>query len=249
MIIAVDPSGCHGPEDKRSDEIGIIVAGKDSHGNAYILEDASDRLAPGGKDGWGALVCRLYRKYQADFVVAEVNFGGAMVKAVIEASDGDVPFKEVHAARGKAVRADPVSALSDKGRVKLCGQFPELEQQLLQFSTKGFGGDRSPDRADAMVWAVWDLLIDKAPGQGMLDWYMQQASGDIVLDADAPPPPPAEPTLMHAPTHIVGTIHSRTGRCYQVVNGGAFVHVEDVEDMIRLGFTSEASPQIVERED
>jgi hypothetical protein len=179
VVVAIDPSGSKGNEDKRSDEVGIIVAGIDNSDVVHILEDASGRHGPQGEDGWGAIAASLFYKWKADRVVAEVNYGGAMVQAVIQSADADIPFKEVTATRGKAIRAEPVSMLCETGRVKLVGAFPELEEQLLQFSSAGYKGDKSPDRADAMVWAVTDLAVDMAPGLGLLEWYKRQAAKQI----------------------------------------------------------------------
>lgn len=175
VIVAVDPSGCSGPEDHRSDEIGIVVAAQGVDGHCYVLEDASGRYGPGGPDGWGAKAVAMYRKWQADCIIAERNFGGAMVMNTIFAADANVPVREVTAARGKAVRAEPVSVLYAKGLVHHIDHFKELEDQLVQFSNAGFQGDRSPDRADALVWAISDLAVTQVPGLGLIEWYAQQA--------------------------------------------------------------------------
>lgn len=153
VIIAVDPSGCSGPEDLRSDEVGIIVCGLGTDGRGYVLEDLSGRFGP---DKWKTIVASAFDRWRADAVVAETNFGGAMVGEVIRtASTADglpIPFREVHASRGKAVRAEPIAALFQQGKVCLVGRFKELEYQLCALTTGGWRGDRSPDRADAMVW-------------------------------------------------------------------------------------------------
>lgn len=242
VVIAIDPSGCRGPEDKRSDEVGIVVAGLGDDGSVYVLEDASGRIGPGGPDGWGVLVTKLFAKWKADLVVAESNFGGAMVQAVISAANPDLPFKELHATRGKVVRADAVATLTDNGRVKLVGVgFPELEQQLLQFSTAGYGGDKSPDRADAMVWAVTELAVDRVAGQGLLDWYMQQAAkkaessmvghnGGPALDDGA-----TTVALRPAPGQC-GQLTVRSGRAYNVDGASTFrARPEDVDDLTAMG--------------
>ena len=159
VIIAVDPSGCSGPEDLRSDEVGIIVVGLGEDGRGYVLEDLSGRFGP---ERWKTIVASAYERHQADAVVAEVNFGGAMVKEVMRtASTADglpIPFREMHASRGKAVRAEPIAALFEQGRVSLVGRFTELEYQLCAMTTGGFRGDRSPDRADAAVWGLTALF-------------------------------------------------------------------------------------------
>ncbi|MHC2163127.1 phage terminase large subunit family protein [Bradyrhizobium ottawaense] len=158
IIIAVDPSGCSGPEDERSDEVGIVVAGLGVDGKGYVLEDLSGRFAPGGQNGWGNIVATAFDRHDADCVVAETNYGGAMVQEVMKTARPRTPFHEVKASRGKAVRAEPVALLFDHGKAMLAGTFPKLEDQLCSFTTAGYMGDRSPDRADAMVWALSEIF-------------------------------------------------------------------------------------------
>lgn len=169
IVIAVDPSGCSGPEDERSDEVGIIVVGLGVDGRAYVLEDLSGRFGPGGPEGWGAIVASAFDRHAADCVVAETNFGGDMVHEVIRVARPRTPFKKVSASRGKVVRAEPVSALygseNDVGKVSHVGIFPKLEDQMCGFTTAGYMGDRSPDRADALVWGLAELfpVLSKPP--------------------------------------------------------------------------------------
>jgi hypothetical protein len=242
VVVAVDPSGCHGPEDKRSDEVGIVVVGADSNGCVYVLEDASGRYGPAGPDGWGAIVAGLFHKWNADRVVGEINFGGAMVGAVVQSADPNVPFREVTASRGKHIRAEPVAVLFDKERRKafFCGHFPDLEDQLTKFSTAGYTGEHSPDRADAMVWGVYALGVTRSPGQGLLDYYQQQAASLGVV-ASAEMVPEAEPTaetILLAPPHIAqnSTFYSRDGAVYQVEAGRVRAKAADVEDLCSSGF-------------
>jgi phage terminase large subunit-like protein len=164
IVIAVDPSGCSGPEDKRSDEIGIIVGGLGTDGRAYVLEDLSGRFGP---QKWGAIVLSAFDRWRADVIVAEMNYGGAMVEEVLRAAASEakhprLPFKMVHASRGKVVRAEPIAALygtEEKiGKIAHVGIFPLLEDQLCGFSTGGYTGERSPDRADALVWCMAELF-------------------------------------------------------------------------------------------
>ena len=158
VMIAVDPSGCSGPEDLRSDEVGIIVVGLGNDGRGYVLEDLSGRFGP---DRWKTVVAAAFDRHRADAVVAEVNYGGAMVREVIRTATSDglpIPFREVTASRGKAVRAEPIAALFQQGKVSLVGRFQELEYQLTAMTTAGYRGDRSPDRADAMVWGLTALF-------------------------------------------------------------------------------------------
>jgi predicted phage terminase large subunit-like protein len=155
IIIAVDPSGCAGDEDERSDEVGIVVCGIGVDGNGYVLEDLSGRYGP---SKWGQIVADAFDRHEADRVVAETNFGGAMVGEIIRAARPGTPFQEVKASRGKVVRAEPIASLFDQGKVKMAGYFPELEDQLLAMTTAGYTGSRSPDRADAMVWGITSLF-------------------------------------------------------------------------------------------
>lgn len=156
VVISVDPSGTRG--DGGGDDIGIVIAGKGYDGHAYILSDESCNLSP---EGWGRRVIDLYKRWSADRVVAERNYGGDMVRFTIMTADKDkaTSFKEVVASRGKAVRAEPISALYEQGRVHHVGYFPDLEDQLCNFTTSGYIGEGSPDRADALVWAVTELML------------------------------------------------------------------------------------------
>lgn len=159
IVVAVDPSGTHGKsteEVSAGDDIGIIVAGLGVDGQWYVLADYSCNLSP---SGWAKRVVKAYTDWQADRVVAEINFGGAMVKAVIKAADPNIPVKELRAAstRGKVVRAEPISALYEEGKVHHAGTFPDLEDQMCAMTSKGFIGEGSPDRADALVWAITEL--------------------------------------------------------------------------------------------
>jgi predicted phage terminase large subunit-like protein len=158
VIIAVDPSGCSGPEDFRSDEVGIIVVGLGTDGRGYVMEDLSGRFGP---DKWKTIVASAFDRHDADAVVAETNYGGAMVREVMRTARPDgrtIPFREVTASRGKAVRAEPVSVLFEQGKISMVGHFDELEYQLCAFTVSGWTGARSPDRADAMVWGLTELF-------------------------------------------------------------------------------------------
>lgn len=151
ICVAVDPSGCEGEEDERSDEVGIVVTGKDAQDRAYILEDLSGRYSP---ERWARISVQAYYRWEADCIVAERNFGGAMVASNIRQEDSNVPVEVVTASRGKHVRAMPVAALSEKKRMKIVGNMPELEEQLLLFDRSGYQGSRSPDRGDAAIWGI-----------------------------------------------------------------------------------------------
>lgn len=163
IIIAVDPSGCAGPEDTRSDEVGIVVVGLGRDQRGYVLEDLSGRMGP---REWGNLVVSAYDRHMADAVVAETNYGGAMVHEVIRGTGRRLPFREVKASRGKVVRAEPIAMLWEQGKVSLVGNFIELEDQLCGMTTAGYIGSRSPDRADAMVWGLTELFPAVVRGDG-----------------------------------------------------------------------------------
>lgn len=156
IVVGVDPSGAISKFDVKSDEIGIVVAGKVDQNKVVVLEDATLR---GGPKEWGTRSVAMYKKWKADLIVAESNFGGAMVASTIQGVDGSVPVKLVTASRGKMVRAEPVAALYASGKARHAGRFPKLEEQLCLFSREGFKGDRSPDRADAAVWSISELMF------------------------------------------------------------------------------------------
>lgn len=151
VVVAIDPAVT---ATEGSDETGIIAVGITANQHIYVLSDGSLRGSPGD---WARKACRLLLKWDADRIVAEVNNGGDLVEHNIRAVHPLVPYRAVRASRGKAVRAEPVSALYEQGRVHHVGSFPELEDQMCGF-VPGIEGD-SPDRMDALVWAVYDLLL------------------------------------------------------------------------------------------
>lgn len=155
VVVAVDPSGTRGVEDS-GDSIGIVVVGKGVDGRAYVLADRSCKLSP---DGWGRRTVNAYREFAADRVVAERNFGGAMVEHVIRTVDSAVSYKEVTASRGKVVRAEPAAALYEQGRVSHVAETAELEDQMCAMTSDGYALDGSPDRVDALVWALTELML------------------------------------------------------------------------------------------
>jgi phage terminase large subunit-like protein len=133
---------------------GIVVAGIDINGVCYILEDHTDRYTP---EAWASKAVELYEKFSADRIVAERNQGGEMVRYTLQTVNDSLPIRLVHASRGKFARAEPVSALYERGRVKHCKGLDALEDQLVQWEPLGSTG--SPDRLDAMVWAITDLAL------------------------------------------------------------------------------------------
>lgn len=155
IAVAIDPSGTGGEMDD-GDAVGIVVAGRGIDGRGYVLADRTCKLSP---EGWARIATTAYYEFEADRVVAERNFGGAMVKAVMRTADKSLPFKEVTASRGKAVRAEPVSALYEQGRVSHVGGFPLLEDEMVLFTGGGYMGDTSPNRADALVWALTEVML------------------------------------------------------------------------------------------
>lgn len=171
IAVAIDPAASSGEE---ADETGIVVAGKDANGHGYVLADQSGRHPP---TEWARIAIRLYQSHKADRIVAEVNNGGEMVEATIRMIDRNVSFSALRATRGKVIRAEPVAALYEQGKIHHVGAFPTLEDQMCQFvsdfdrARAGF----SPDRVDALVWAFTDLLVEGLPNEGYYEWLRQKA--------------------------------------------------------------------------
>jgi hypothetical protein len=155
VIVAVDPSGAGDEDNTENDAIGIIVAGLGTDGRAYVLEDLTVKAGP---KVWGNIVATAFDRHQADKVVAETNYGGEMVGFVVKAAKQTIPFKKLTASRGKVVRAEPISSLTEHGKIRFAGTFAGLEDELCSFTTNGFLGANSPNRADAFVWAMSELF-------------------------------------------------------------------------------------------
>jgi len=154
IVVAVDPAVTSQPG---SDETGIIAVGLGADGMGYVLADESGRYRP---EEWARRAVSLYRTLDADRIIGEVNNGGDLIESAIRAQATDVPYKAVRATKGKATRAEPVAALYERGKVFHVGQFPELEDQCCAV-TVGFDGKAagwSPDRVDALVWAITELF-------------------------------------------------------------------------------------------
>jgi hypothetical protein len=183
VVVAVDPSGTAGDENERSDAVGISVCGLSSDGKTYVLADRTCNLGPAG---WAKVVITAFHEFKADRIVAEKNFGGAMVEGTIRVADPNVPVKMVTASKGKAVRAEPISAFYDPkiDKVRHVGRMSELEDQLCSFSTNGYVGDRSPDRADALIWALTDLLGVAGDGTGFLEYMRLEHEKMIAAKAE-----------------------------------------------------------------
>lgn len=153
IVVAIDPPASSKPG---ADSCGIVAVGRSGDGAYFVLEDASAQgLTPAG---WAAKAVGLYHRLEADAIVAEINMGGEMVRAVIRETDSVVPIREVRASRGKYVRAEPVAALYEQAKVKHVGSFPLLEDEMCDFGPGGLSNNRSPDRLDALVWAVTALV-------------------------------------------------------------------------------------------
>jgi len=175
IVVAIDPAVTSGED---SDETGIIVAGKDAAGHGYILADGSGRYPP---TEWARKAVALYHERHADRIVAEVNNGGDMVEATIRIIEPNASYSAVRASRGKVVRAEPVAALYEQGRIHHVGMFAALEDQMCAFTTdfdRGASG-YSPDRVDALVWALTELLVEPIAGEGIFELYRAKAAKPI----------------------------------------------------------------------
>ena len=160
VVIGVDP-----PSGDTGDACGIVVCARLADRTAAVLADCS--VEGEGPEGWARMVAEAAAAWSADRVVAEANNGGAMVEQVLRAADCGLPVRRAWASRGKAARAEPIATLFEAGRVKLAGMFPKLEDELTQLTVGGYQGRGSPDRADAMVWALSELML-KGSGEPRL---------------------------------------------------------------------------------
>ena len=175
IVVGVDPPAKSGA---KADECGIVVVGKTTAGRIHVIADLTSQGETPGQ--WASRVVAGFRRYKANRVVAEVNNGGEMVVEVLRQSDANLPVRKVTATRGKFLRAEPVAAAYERGIVHHLGEFPQLEDQLCTLTpdfearVAGF----SPDRADALVWAIADLIaLDATSTHGMIDFYAQTSRG------------------------------------------------------------------------
>ena len=152
VVVSIDPAVTSGED---SDETGIIVAGLSDEGQAYVLADGSGRYKP---QEWALKAIALLNEWEADRIIAEVNNGGDMVEQTLRTVSRNVPYRAVRASKGKYSRAEPVSALYEQGKVHHCGLFADLEDQMCSFEPGTTSW--SPDRMDALVYALSDLMID-----------------------------------------------------------------------------------------
>lgn len=159
IVVSVDPSGSGDDENSGNDAIGITVLGLGTDGNGYLLEDLTLKAGPAK---WGRVVTEAYDRWDADVIVGEVNYGGAMVGYVIDTqpkvNGRKRNFKVVTATRGKSIRAEPVSALHEQGKIRHVGRFNELEEELCGFTDHGYVGSKSPNRADAYIWGFTEMF-------------------------------------------------------------------------------------------
>ncbi len=155
VVVAVDPSGAADEDNAHNDAIGIVVAGLGTDGNGYVLEDCTVKAGP---KTWGQVSTSAFDRHMADKIVGETNYGGEMVKFVVQTAKPNVPFRKITASRGKVLRAEPVAALTEKGKIRFAGRFPLLEEELCGFTTHGYTGSDSPNRADAFVFAMSELF-------------------------------------------------------------------------------------------
>lgn len=172
IVVAIDPSVTSSED---SDECGISVCGKGFDGDGYVLADRSAVMTP---HEWAHAAIAAYHEFHADVIVAETNNGGDLVGNTILAIDPSVPFRKVTASRGKVARAEPISALFEQNRAHLAGNFAKLEEQLCAFASDGYTGKGSPDRADAMVWACSELMLNGATVQMFPDFRTVLRKGD-----------------------------------------------------------------------
>jgi predicted phage terminase large subunit-like protein len=185
VVVAIDPAVTSGDD---ADETGIIVAGRDRNGDGYVLGDLSGRYQP---IEWARRAVSAYRTHGADRIVAEVNQGGDLVEQTIRTVDQNVAFTAVQASRGKVTRAEPISALYEQGRVHHLGVFPELEDQMCAFTADVDRAAGSPDRVDALVWAISELMVAPMRSAGIYELYRQMAEEQTMRETaliEAPDP-------------------------------------------------------------
>jgi hypothetical protein len=213
VVVAVDPSGAAGRDDERADEIGIIVAARGDDGHAYVLADRSLRDAPAA---WGRVAVAAAHEFEADRIIAEENFGGEMVRFVIRAADGNASVKVISASRGKALRAEPVSALYEQGLVHHVGRFGVLEDQLCAFTTAGYRGEGSPDHADALVFAITELMLG-AENTAIIEFYRRAVEDQRQAQSQTPRTEPEQPAKvrLRVPDNISG-VHGLSSTYYMV---------------------------------
>lgn len=240
VLVSVDPAKEIGDA---AAETGIMVVGKDQSGKGYLLEDLS---LSGSPEEWGRAVVMAYDDWAADMIVYEANQGGEMVAAVLRQAAKSlkdeglrtadfVPLKAVHATRGKYVRAEPVSQLYEQKKISHVGYFPELEDQLCEFTPDGSMG-YSPDRMDAMVWGFTELMVGSVPHEGLMDYYRQEAQAVADRLKGTNPALPAATVSLIAPVGI-NTAYGLSGEKY-TIEGDRLLAVkeQDVRPLLEAGY-------------
>lgn len=235
VVVGVDPSG-------GGDEVGIVAVAEYGDG-AIVLEDAT--CAASSPHAWATAVAKCADRWSADCVVAEKNFGGDMVESNLRAGNVNARVVMVTASRRKHVRAEPVAALYDQNRIRHKAQFPLMEAEMLMTTPAGYQGAASPNRMDALVWAVTELKLEEN-AQGWIDYYREMAEGKgannpavpAAMVANEAPKPEPEVVLqvdLRAPPNV-SSLSLSTGRTYPV-NAERIVSVrqEDVEALLRAG--------------
>ncbi len=165
IVVAIDPAVS---VSEKADETGIVVAGVDKKGDGYVLEDASGKYTP---NEWARIAVSLYEKYKADRIIAEKNNGGDMVAETIRSVAPYAPVRTVHASRGKQTRAEPIAALYEQRRVHHVGEFVKLEDQMVGWDP--LTDRKSPDRIDALVWGLSDLIGTATPTMDDVDLFSE----------------------------------------------------------------------------
>lgn len=155
VVVAIDPAAKQNDMPDDGAATGVVVAGVGEDGRGYVLDDATCRESP---NGWARKAVACFDRYEADCIVGETNQGGDMVASTVRAVRPTVPFREVHASRGKWTRAEPIAALYEQGRISHVGTFADLEDEMVNFGPNGMAGGQSPDRVDALVWALTELF-------------------------------------------------------------------------------------------
>jgi phage terminase large subunit-like protein len=211
IVVAIDPASTSGED---ADETGIVVLGRDNQGHGYVLADASGKYQP---IEWAKIAIAAYRAHHADRIVAERNNGGDMVEATIRMVDQNVPVTTVWASRGKVTRAEPVSALYEQGRMHHVGTFPQLEDQMTNF-TSDFdrqAAGYSPDRLDALVWAATELLVEPMKGWGFYEVMRRRAAGETLEQiagiAETTPEKERKPSLLEVYKQAFATHQKSSG--------------------------------------
>lgn len=240
IVVSVDPQKELG---EAAAETGIMVTGKTIDGHGYLLEDLSINGTP---EEWGRAAVIAYDEWEADKLVYEANQGGEMVASVLRSAakklkeDGFrtedfIPLKAVHATRGKYVRAEPISQLYEQKKVHHVGSFPEVEDQMCEYTPDGNMG-YSPDRMDALVWGFTELLIGSTAGQGLMDYYSQEAIAIKLRLSGNMPALPSAVVSLQGPEGI-NTAFGRAGDKYLLDDNGLFqVKEDDVKPLEEAGF-------------